>query len=176
MGRWGTPAENLQDSYERNTVFREKSERNCRNLGVRRRQLLPSQVDYMRHLMNAGYSTSEVARWYGVGQTVALRIKNNEHYAYSIEMPLIPASVSRERLRVSLLTLNDFGRLVRLRNGAVYKLIKNPNRNRHKYPFKAGHFSYGYDGVWCCGNPATDVNIVEVGDALASIKPTVTKE
>ena len=61
------------------------------------------------------------------------------------------------------LTPAHLGLRVITRGGDVHILVKNPNRNRHRFPFKAGSYSYGSNGKWCCG-PQTenyDLDIVD---------------
>lgn len=66
--RWGTPADNMRDMYERNHAVRIKRAENNRRISASRRKLSDSQLDYIRQLVSAGYSQDQCAKWYCVSQ------------------------------------------------------------------------------------------------------------
>ena len=74
--RWGTISENTREAFERNHEYRERhvafSKANAAIFGkingAKNRKLLPSQVDYIKMLLAAGYIQRVIAAWYGVQQ------------------------------------------------------------------------------------------------------------
>jgi hypothetical protein len=80
--RWGTHSENLRDAHARNPERRKISHRvgavTGRRNGSTRRTLNPSQVEYARRLMEAGYSQYQCAEWYDVHRSTMYRISRLE--------------------------------------------------------------------------------------------------
>jgi len=74
--RWGTYAENAADKSRRNKAWVSRSSALCKA----RRKLLPSQADYIRRLLAAGYTGQQCADWYEVTPSIVSRIKLGQSY------------------------------------------------------------------------------------------------
>lgn len=78
--RWGTHSENMQDLV-RNMDWLEKTSSRWRQSGVSKRRLLPTQVSYIRLLIEGGYSNRVIASWYCVSRSAISALKIGRTYS-----------------------------------------------------------------------------------------------